>query len=970
MDLRKTTTTESPIAGLHPVFSRRLYNNWSDLEEEIRQIQETTEKGDVFEQFCFLFLLYHKDIYRISKVWSDKIPGHEIPNEIRDKYKLEKNDFGVDGMSLLTTGGVEAWQAKFRSDQSSPTATELATFWSEAEYCDSKRTLANSTRLPIVAGKKINHDHTLLDRLLELDLDFFQTIFNTATTSKSIQAIRPPRFTPRPHQEFMLRDIVDGLQAHDRGKLIAACGTGKTLVALWVSEAKVLNASKVLVFAPSISLVGQTVREWIQHRNRDFEYLCVCSDSSIVSDIEDYGEQSDISVDDLDFSVTTTPSEVAQWLKSTSSKSQYIFSTYHSIPVIEEAIKLLGDFRFDLAVFDEAHRTVGREDQFFARGLRDENVPATKRLFMTATERLVNPAVKTYAKKSGVEVFSMDDESKYGPTFHDFNFGKAIEAGVIADYEIVLAVINGAVELELIKNNAYVFLDDAQKEKVTLSADLLFKAGFLVKALLTDEVKKAITFHASRKNAIIFDRALNLLSANKSFSENAPFFTYVLGDQNTAERMIRISNFKNADRGVLGNVHVLAEGVDIPIVDSVYFVDPKKSLIDIVQGIGRALRKSPGVEKVARVIVPIIIPDNIESLEDVAWDDTLSTFHSVIQSMRDQDNTLHEEIDRYNEFAISSQKKGIRINGEGKNKRVRVITNGIKLHQGISLDDFLDKITIRVATANANPTGSKMGFSHLGKGERKSNYKPVFGILGDYNPDTYRDSLVRPTLERFVDGSRSKNRVELTANHNNVSHAFRLGVIKREGKDNFILTEIGNSLLRGQISFEDVFRNQMMLFSQGEIFSYRILFEILLELKSLNHFEFLFGPYVMQGGENIQAEVSAAVDRIKHIRANYPSLELTNLNNRELLTKQLNGISPVEIDHNDIWGDRTTLKNKFRFLANHIALFNVFEPRKEGYKEPMQIKTSAENEMSKILQISDPLTMRGSDYGDWFWLSK
>src|SRR5690606_16838352 len=128
----------------------------------------------------------------------------------------------------LSNGGVEAWQSKFRSDQSSPTATELATFWTEAEYCDSKRTIANTSRLPVVADKKINHEQTLLDRFLELDETFFETLFESASTPTV--KVELPKYTPRPHQQQMLADVVKGLKMHDRGKLIAACGTGKTLV--------------------------------------------------------------------------------------------------------------------------------------------------------------------------------------------------------------------------------------------------------------------------------------------------------------------------------------------------------------------------------------------------------------------------------------------------------------------------------------------------------------------------------------------------------------------------------------------------------------------------------------------------------------------------------------------------------------------------------------------------------------------
>lgn len=952
------------IQGFHKIFSKKVYASWVELEDEIRQIKETKEKGDAFEQFCYFFLLYHKDLYHIEEVWSDKLPGREIPQKIKEKYKLEKSDYGVDGVSLLTSGDVEAWQAKFRSDQSAPTATELSTFWSESEYFDLKRTIANSSHLPTVASKKINHEQTLLDRLLELDELFFQTLFEVA--SHKIRQAELPKFTPRPHQRTMLNDVVEGLKVHERGKLIAACGTGKTLAALWVSESTELNTSKVLVFAPSISLVGQTVKEWVQHKNRDFDYLCVCSDKTITSDLGDDGEESDISINDLDFSVTTTPEEVARWIKSATSENQYIFSTYHSIPVIEDALKQLeGKFEFDLIIFDEAHRTVGREDQFFARGIKNENIPGKKRLFMTATERLVNPAVKTYAKNSGVEVFSMDDEEKYGPTLHNFNFGKAIKTGVIADYEVVLAVLDGDEERQLIEQNAYVYVDDQQQERVTLTAELLFKAAFLIKALVAEEVNKVIAFHSSRRNAVTFDRALDLIAESKTFGESTPVFTFVLGDQNNAERTVRISNFKNAERGVLGNVHVLSEGVDIPIVDSVYFVDPKKSLIDIVQGIGRALRKKPDTTKVAKVIVPVIIPKDINSLEDIDWDDTLATFHAVIQSMRDQDVDLKEEIDRFNEFVVSDGKRGRKITST-KNGKVRVITPGIKLPKGISLEDFLNKITLRVATANANPSGAKMGFSHLGKGERKSDYKPSFTILGDYNPDTFKNSLIMPTVKSFGPQD-TKKRTEISINHNNVSHSIRLGVIEKIDNDNFKLTKLGKLLAKGEISFEDVFKNQMLLFSKNDFYPYRVLFTILRKLSSLNHFEFLFGPYVMQDSGDINKEIALAVERIEYLRENYPSLELTSLANRETLTKELNKISPVEISHNDIWGDRTTLKNKFRFIANHISLFDIFEPRKEGYKEPIKIKNSAKEDLDILLKKSNPENSI-DPYGYWYWL--
>lgn len=261
---------------------------------------------------------------------------------------------------------------------------------------------------------------------------------------------------------------------------------------------------------------------------------------------------------------------------------------------------------------------------------------------------------------------------------------------------------------------------------------------------------------------------------------------------------------------------------------------------------------------------------DLPTLEEIPWDETLSTFHSVIQSMRDQDSVLHQEIDSFNEFAISNGKRGTHIGDGDKGQRLRIINQGIRLPTGVSINDFLNKITIRIATANANPTGAKMGFSHLGKGERKSGYKPIFGILGDYNPEPYWNSLIQPTLKCFRGVKSTKSRSELAVNHNNVSHAERLGIIVAESKDTFVLSGIRAALKNKEVSFEDVFRNQMMLFSQSKIFSYRVVLEMLLQLKSLDHVEFLFGPYIMQN--ETEQEVQAAIRRIELIRENYPAL--------------------------------------------------------------------------------------------------
>jgi len=953
--------------GLHPIFNSK-YNNWGQLEQSIAELDTAKEKGDAFEQFCYFYFVYYKNWFGIEEVWCDKVKGRSIPSEIRTKYHLEKKDYGVDGASRLALGKLEAWQGKFRSNRSHAPYTELATFWAESEHADSRRIIANSRSLPPQALKKTSHQQTLVDQFLQLDDDFFTALHSFATEELEV---RPKRFYPLLHQERMINDVVKGLQSHDHGKLIAACGTGKTLAALWITEHKDLGASKVLYLAPSIALVGQTLKQWTMHRSRQFSYLVVCSDQTVDSDLDVENEFLDIDRTELGVSVTTTAAEIQAWLQSTKSGPQYIFSTYQSVEVIEEALASAKDFKFDIIVFDEAHRTVGKGDQHFAIALSDARVPSVKRLFMTATEKLVSPRIKTLVEQAGQVVFSMSDVDVYGPTMHEYNFGMAIHEGVIADYEIILAEVSGQAEQKLIDENRLTQLKEQTElgAPIILTADLLFKSTFLLKAIETGEVSKAITFHSKRVNATGFSRATSALISGLHYTGKPIYVTYILGTHNTSERSERITLFEQSQEGILSNVQVLSEGVDIPLIDSVYFVDPKTSLIEIVQAIGRALRKPLGsVEtKIARIIVPIRIPPEARSLDDVDWDNTLQTFHSVIQSMRNQDSRLEDQVNEINLYAISGGKKGTRIGVKGG--KIRVIVPAIPLAEIIDVASFLEKITLRIALANANPDGTSLGFSHLGKGERKSEYKPIFGILGDYNPEPFRESLIEPTLGRFYGENDVVERKLLVVNHNNFSHTQRLGLIRDVGSNKVILTTLGHSLKGKRLSFNQVFTNQMMLYSPNPgLYPYRIILRLLLEIGELNHIEFLYGPYTIRQDEDGNYDVGKVNEIVRQIRGEFPNLDLINLGNRDEVRGKMNAISGVDIPDKDVWGDRSTPKNKFRYTKNALALFDFIEESDRSYLTPLRLRAGQENRVLHILEVSNPSKAPMADfYGEWYW---
>jgi hypothetical protein len=507
---------------------------------------------------------------------------------------------------------------------------------------------------------------------------------------------------------------------------------------------------------------------------------------------------------------------------------------------------------------------------------------------------------------------------------------------------------------------------------VELSGETLFKAAFLMKALGESKVSKTITFHSLRARAVAFSKILEVLSKEgPNRRVKSLYISYVLGNQSSAERSEIIEQFEKSKVAILSNVQVLSEGVNIPIIDSVYFVDPKNSVIDIVQAVGRALRKPYGKDKpkVARIIVPMIIPPEVKSLDQVEWDETLETFHYVIQAMRAQDQRLDEEINQINLYETTGGTKGRRIGSGG---RIAIsVGPGLELRQKISIASFLDRINIRVATVNANPTGAKEGYSHLGKGERKIEYSPIFDILGDYNPEVFLAQLVTPTLSRFKKMDQRIERKLLKVNHNNVSHTERLGLIASASDGRMQLTKLGRMFWRREITFDNLFKNQIMLYSISRgLFPYRVILQMLIELGSLNHIEFIYGPYIIQPTAEGKFDTVEPIDRVRYLRERFPRIDLTNVANRNDIRNQLNELSPFDIPDKDVWGDRSTPKNKFRYMKNAMALFGFIQGGENSFRTPIILLSEGKERAKQVLRLSSLSSAPSADYYEsWYWLS-
>jgi superfamily II DNA or RNA helicase len=946
----------------HAIFQRK-FANWEQLEQAIEAIQDTTEKGDVFEQFVYFYFTFFRNLYQIEKVYSPKVKGAGFTSQVKNRLKLEPTDFGVDGAYETFDGRLAAYQAKFRTGRASPSGSELATFWAEAEYADYRCIVANCLSLPRIEKKKKNALSILADRFLELDKDFFEQLYAFAN-SKQVKHDKP---TPREYQRNILNDLESGLHSHDRGKLLAACGTGKTLVALWCTER--INARSVLFLAPSLALIRQTLSEWAKSANVPFSYLCVCSDATVDSEIDE-----DLLIEDpteIDVPVTTIPEIVYNFISRTADRKSVIFSTYQSLNVIREAVQHIPGFAFDICLFDEAHRTAGvKGSHLFAIAIDDSQIQAKKRLFMTATERLVKPWIreKVEGSNSGI-VLSMDDSASYGTTFHRLGFGQAIAAKIISDYRIVLASIAPSEYASLIDENRYLAIDAGDGDEELLdpvTANELFKACLLRKCIQTLGIRKIISYHSRVRDAKRFSALMNKLQihtpvSNQEGTSPTFFACTISGEHSAAERSQRFEEFNKSQIGILSNVRCLSEGIDLPITDAIFFADPRESLIDIVQAVGRTLRKPFNEHsKMAYVILPISIVD-----ENIDYDNAdLESLHSVIQALRDQDSLMGEWVNEIN-LALVQGRTGRKW---PKSSRFQFV-----LPEAVNLERFESQVVARIAEVNCNPT--RLGRAVvLGVNDRKSLYQGEYKGLGDYNYDKYESSLIRPTLEKYLHDDQVLSRTHITVNNNNVSHSVRLGILFEEEKRMFSLTKVGKLYRNNKINFERLFRNQMLLYSIKDgngnvLLPYRTAFAIMKEITALNYIEFLYGLYAISSAHGGAAVMESAIARVQRVRSKYPGVMQTSDANQEAVRKSLNDECGVEFSHREVWTDRTTPGNRFRYFRNHMSLFGeIFLEDSAVQYGRLVLREDGSTLIDEQLESSEPPSGSFADhYGFLLW---
>jgi superfamily II DNA or RNA helicase len=544
-------------------------------------------------------------------------------------------DAGIDLVAEEHDGGLWAIQAKAYDPEYAIKKSDVDSFLSESSQpgFTYRLLIATTDRLGPTARRTLDNQREPVGYVLRSQLELAEVPW--PSSPDELRPRRPARKEPFPHVHEAIRATVQGFDANTRGQLIMACGTGKTLAALWISER--LGSERTLVLVPSLSLLGQTLREWCANASGPFEYLAVCSDPTVVGE-----DQLVEHTTELGFPTTTDPTAIVDFLGR--GGRRVVFATYQSSPQIAAAFDRKRP-RFDLAVADEAHRCAGRTSSEFATILDAAKIRSRRRLFMTATPRFYTPRVRSEAGQLGVEVASMDNVEVFGPVLHRLSFGEAIERDLLSDYQVVVVGVDDEMYRAWAERGEFVTPDG---KRVTDARSLAGQIG-LAKSMRKYELRRIISFHSRVKAARRFSEDVPYVSAwmpARARPRGAIWSKHVSGAMTSGHRdrlLLRFRNLALEERGLLSNARCLGEGVDVPSIDAIAFIDPRRSTIDIVQALGRAIRKSAD-KRIGTIVLPVFLsatddPDQAlnESAFEHVWD--------VLKALRAHDETLGEELD-------------------------------------------------------------------------------------------------------------------------------------------------------------------------------------------------------------------------------------------------------------------------------------------------------------------------------------
>ena len=591
---------------------------------------DPTKRGRQFERFVKWFLTTDPE-------WSTQIDQVWGWDEWPQRWGA---DCGVDLVFRHKNGELWAVQAKCYAPEYDITKHDVDKFLSESNRPIIQRRLLIATTDRIGGNAKQVCDAQDKPVVRFLLSDFERASLEYPTNFAALpQAKRKAQPQPRHHQEEAREAVVQGFRTADRGQLIMACGTGKTYVTLWVKEA--INARCTLVLVPSLGLLSQLLREWTFAAATPFEVLCVCSDQTVGTKGNDEAIHS---VAELAFPVTSDSRDVMRLLSGPGNR--VVFSTYQSSAVIVAAQADPAIPAFDLLVADEAHRCAGKVGSDFAAILDNSQIRADKRLFATATPRTYSSAVRKAAEGRGIDIVGMDNVALFGEVLYALPFGRAIEQKLLTDYRVVIIGVDDPTIAQWISKRALVNTDTGID---TDSESLAAQIG-LLKVIKDYDLKRVISFHGrvNRAEAFITELQETMKWIGEEHRPTGTLRTnYVSGNMPASRRRVKLDQLKAIgamERGLLSNARCLSEGVDVPTLDGVAFIDPRRSQVDIIQAVGRAIRLSSD-KKIGTIVLPVFLEVG-RSAEDTIEASHFKPIWDVLNALRAHDDVLADELDQ------------------------------------------------------------------------------------------------------------------------------------------------------------------------------------------------------------------------------------------------------------------------------------------------------------------------------------
>lgn len=641
------------------------------------------DRGTLFELLIVAYLTREPMYARLfDAIWM----LHDVPEE----YAIPKKDTGVDLVARnRDTGELVAIQCKYYSKETTIQKAHIDSFLNEVgkSYYSEGIVVSSTDKWSQNAEETLIGRDKPITRIGLYELQESKVDWSSFSFSQPADVKVHDKRSPLTHQIPAIKAVVEGFEKADRGKLIMAPGTGKTFTSMSIAEELAKQGEgifRVLYLVPSIQLLSQSLRSWTGDTSFEMDTIAVCSDRKVTKRVRGANEIEDITAADIGYPATTNYEKLLEYqerIEKSEIKGEFltVFSTYQSIDVISEAQKN-GFYDFDLVICDEAHRTTGtteegKDGSSFVKVHSNDFIKTKKRLYQTATPRVYGDQAKQKADEMSAVISDMNDENTYGEEFYRIGFGDAVNRGILTDYKVmVLAVDEAMVQKKFQKmfaseSNELEF-DDVTK--IIGCWNGLIKRKNNSNELDGPPMKRAIAFTGTIKDSKLITNMFTEVVdryINESGDQTQAFkveIDHADGSMNALQKNEKINWLKSdvPDKTcrILSNARFLTEGVDVPDLDAVMFLKPRKSKIDIAQAVGRVMRKVKDKDY-GYVILPIGVPAGVDENDVLDNNEKYRVVWEVLNALRSLDERFDATI---NKLELNKKKPGkIKVIGVG-----------------------------------------------------------------------------------------------------------------------------------------------------------------------------------------------------------------------------------------------------------------------------------------------------------------